>query len=106
MGTTLALNGAYHLAGALARQPDDIAAAFAQYETSMRPIVEQAQKLPPGMPYLVHLETGWGVQILRTIASIVTRTGIIKLMFKLKGPPPETVVVEDYGFEQQEELAV
>lgn len=40
-GTSLALVGAHVLAHELARSPDDHAAAFARYETRMRPFVEE-----------------------------------------------------------------
>jgi len=50
MGTTLALQGAYNLAGALSQRSmaTDYASAFAFYEERMRPIVDRAQKLPLG----------------------------------------------------------
>ena len=48
LGTSLALVGAYVLAGELAAADGDHAAAFARYEEVMRPYVEEAQKLPPG----------------------------------------------------------
>ncbi len=57
LGTSLALVGAYILAGELASASDDatgateldaIQAAFVRYEDRMRPYVEQGQELPPG----------------------------------------------------------
>lgn len=69
MGTTLALNGAYNLAGMLLRHclgdGCDFTSAFQEYETRMRPLVDAAQKLPPGVPHLIHPETAWGVWLLR-----------------------------------------
>jgi 2-polyprenyl-6-methoxyphenol hydroxylase-like FAD-dependent oxidoreductase len=47
LGTSLALVGAYVLAGELAAQPDH-RAAFAAYEQIVRPYVDTGQKLPPG----------------------------------------------------------
>jgi hypothetical protein len=55
-GTSLALVGAYILAGELAvsndageaSQHDVIQAAFDRYETRLRPYVQQGQQLPPG----------------------------------------------------------
>jgi len=46
-GTSLALVGAYVLAGELARAGGDHAAGFAAYETALREFVEQNQKLGP-----------------------------------------------------------
>jgi 2-polyprenyl-6-methoxyphenol hydroxylase-like FAD-dependent oxidoreductase len=57
LGTSLALVGAYILAGELAAtcdtttavsKQDAIQGAFDRYETRMRPYVEQSQELPPG----------------------------------------------------------
>jgi 2-polyprenyl-6-methoxyphenol hydroxylase-like FAD-dependent oxidoreductase len=57
LGTSLALVGAYILAGELATAADDVTAAteqdaihaaFDRYESRMRPYVEQGQELPPG----------------------------------------------------------
>ncbi|MBT2207387.1 MULTISPECIES: FAD-dependent monooxygenase [Actinomadura] len=52
MGTTLALTGAYVLAGELTAR-DDPRAAFARYEQLLRPLVTQAQHLLPGVPNAV-----------------------------------------------------
>jgi len=48
MGTSLALVGAYVLAGELARADGDHERAFDAYEERMRPYVRQGQELPPG----------------------------------------------------------
>ncbi|MER6202577.1 FAD-dependent monooxygenase [Streptomyces sp. NPDC001586] len=48
LGTSLALVGAYVLAGELAAAEGDHAVAFRRYDTVMRPYVSQAQQLPPG----------------------------------------------------------
>ncbi|HZC27816.1 MAG TPA: FAD-dependent monooxygenase, partial [Actinopolymorphaceae bacterium] len=48
LGTSLALVGAYVLAGELAAACGDHRAAFPRYEEIMRPYVTQAQELPPG----------------------------------------------------------
>jgi 2-polyprenyl-6-methoxyphenol hydroxylase-like FAD-dependent oxidoreductase len=48
LGTSLALVGAYVLAGELARSCGAYDVAFARYESVMRPYVNQCQALPPG----------------------------------------------------------
>ncbi|MEN3266001.1 FAD-dependent monooxygenase [Pseudonocardia sp.] len=48
LGTSLALVGAYVLAGELAAADGDHRVAFARYEQVMRPYVTEGQKLPPG----------------------------------------------------------
>ncbi|MFH9424190.1 FAD-dependent monooxygenase [Streptomyces sp. NPDC017529] len=48
LGTSLALVGAYVLAGELAAAGGDHRVAFRRYDEVMRPYVSQAQQLPPG----------------------------------------------------------
>ncbi|MFB6805308.1 FAD-dependent monooxygenase [Streptomyces sp. NPDC056387] len=48
LGTSLALVGAYVLAGELAAAGGDHHIAFGRYDEVMRPYVSQAQQLPPG----------------------------------------------------------
>ena len=100
MGTTLAFCGAYNLAGSLIHHPNDHAAAFDAYERRMRPVVDRAQKLAPGMPYLINPETAWGVWMLHAIVFVLGWSGLMNLLVRFKGPPANTVPVEEYGFKQ------
>ncbi|PQA93046.1 FAD-binding monooxygenase [Chryseobacterium shigense] len=70
MGTTLAMVGAYLLAGELSRR-DRHEDAFAAYEKRMRPFVEKVQKLPPGVPWLAHPKSKLGVSIVNTVAALL-----------------------------------
>jgi 2-polyprenyl-6-methoxyphenol hydroxylase-like FAD-dependent oxidoreductase len=47
-GTSLALVGAYVLAGELGRRPADPPAAFAAYQAAMQAYVDACTRLPPG----------------------------------------------------------
>ncbi|MFD1141149.1 FAD-dependent monooxygenase [Larkinella insperata] len=78
-GTTLAIVGAYVLAGELSRHErhED---AFAAYEKRMRPYVDEVQKLPPGTPKLVYPETKFGVSVLNTVAGIVASKPVQKVV--------------------------
>lgn len=60
MGTTVAIVGAYVLAGEMVHHWPDHAAGFEAYETRMRPFVEKAQKLAPGAPGMANPQTQWG----------------------------------------------
>ncbi|KAI1758487.1 FAD/NAD(P)-binding domain-containing protein [Xylaria castorea] len=83
MGTTLSLVGAYVLAGELARHADeDVPAALKAYEDGMRPFVKEAQKLPPGAPGILFMESAWGVWFLTTILSIVAKLRLIDLIIR------------------------
>ena len=62
MGTSLAIVGAYVLAGELASNAD-YGQAFAAYESRLRPFVNQVQKLPPGVPWVAHPKTKIGISL-------------------------------------------
>ncbi|KAI5359934.1 putative FAD-binding domain, FAD/NAD(P)-binding domain superfamily [Septoria linicola] len=105
MGTTLALNGAYSLAGALVRHPDDHLAAFEEYEATMRPLVDRAQKLPLGgkAPYILNPETGRCVQVLHVVLGFICWSGVANLIARFAGPPANAVPVRECGFRQASE---
>ncbi|MCK0173668.1 FAD-dependent oxidoreductase [Mycolicibacterium sp. F2034L] len=69
MGTSLALTGAYVLAGEVATRPT-VGQALAGYEAVMRPMVERAQRLPPGTPRLAHPRSRLGVALLRNVIRV------------------------------------
>ena len=81
MGTTLAMVGAYLLAGELSRH-DKHEDAYLAYEKRMRPFVEKIQKLPPGVPWLAHPKSKFGVAVVNTVASILA-SRLIKIVSRL-----------------------
>ncbi|KAI1174681.1 FAD/NAD(P)-binding domain-containing protein [Nemania sp. FL0916] len=86
MGTTLSLVGAYILAGELARHgggPEDVPAALKRYESAMRPFIDKAQKLPPGIPRAVYAQTRWGVWMLTTFIWLVAKLRVVDLLVKI-----------------------
>jgi 2-polyprenyl-6-methoxyphenol hydroxylase-like FAD-dependent oxidoreductase len=64
MGTTLAIVGAYVLAGEIASHPA-LGDGLAGYERIMRPWVEQIQKLPPGAPGIANPTSRAGIALLQ-----------------------------------------
>jgi len=68
IGTTLAVTGAYVLAGELAKlahnTDGDCSAAFAAYEKAMRPAVEQGQGVPKIGPRLMNPHSWLGIRLL------------------------------------------
>ena len=91
MGTTLALVGAYVLAGELARH-DDHREAFTAYESIMRPSVEKAQQLPPGTPRLANPRSRGGVRLLNAAA----RVAATRVAGKLASLGSRTIDIPDY----------
>ncbi|PZG12573.1 FAD-dependent monooxygenase [Nonomuraea aridisoli] len=71
MGTTLALTGAYILAGELLTAADH-RTAFARYEALMRPYAHNAQRLVPGFPRIAHPRSRLGVRTLRAALRLAT----------------------------------
>ncbi|OPX06459.1 FAD-binding monooxygenase [Mycobacterium sp. AT1] len=69
MGTSLAIAGAYLLAGAVGANTDHVE-AFASYEREMRPFVDEAQKLPPGVPRIANPTSRLGVQVFRAAVRV------------------------------------
>ena len=53
MGTSIAIVGAYVLAGELREANGDYAAAFAKYEATMREFAVEAQKLAEGVSWFI-----------------------------------------------------
>ena len=96
MGTTLALLGAYVLAGELARH-DDHRDAFAAYESVMRPNVRKAQKLPPGTPRIAHPRSRWGVRLLNTAARSAASPIAGRVTGRLSALTSRPVDVPDYA---------
>jgi 2-polyprenyl-6-methoxyphenol hydroxylase-like FAD-dependent oxidoreductase len=82
MGTSLALYGAYVLAGELAGAlcvggDGDVPGALARHERVLRPYVEDVQRLMPGTPWIVHPQTRLGVWLLDCILWLVGALGVL-----------------------------
>ncbi|KQT94257.1 FAD-binding monooxygenase [Marmoricola sp. Leaf446] len=90
-GTSLALVGAYVLAVELSRlspgrPPTD---AFARWEDWMRPMVEDAQDLPPGTPRLANPETRLGTALLRVGTKVAASRPVRSLAGRLTSGPDD-----------------
>ena len=95
MGTSLALVGAYVLAGELASHVDH-RDAFRAYERIMRPYVGQAQKLPPGTPGIANPQTRAGIGALHAALGLMASRPLRALGSRLFSPPADKIELEDY----------
>lgn len=99
MGTSLAIVGAYVLAGELSRTTD-YQQAFAAYESRLRPFVNQVQKLPPGVPWLAHPKTKLGISLFNTGLRLFSSHAVRKIadLFgnKSKDSTNDDIVLPDY----------
>jgi 2-polyprenyl-6-methoxyphenol hydroxylase-like FAD-dependent oxidoreductase len=97
MGTSLALTGAYVLAGELAAA--DHRTALVRYETVLRPYVEQAQKLKPGAPHIANPRSRAGVGLLRTVLKAAASPAADRvggLANRLFSPPADAIELPTY----------
>lgn len=97
MGTSLALTGAYVLAGELAAHP--YRTAFARYEALMRPYVDQAQKLPPGTPRIANPRGRAGLAAMNTVLKVAGSPAAARLgglASRLFTPPADAIDLPSY----------
>lgn len=106
MGTSLALIGAYVLAGELSRHKHDIPRALESYEKAFRPFVEETQSLPPGIPSILYPETNWGIKLIYTLLGFASWVKLNRLVAQLADrdskhkwqlPPPAEFEVDCDG---------
>lgn len=71
-GTSVAIVGAYVLAGELAKYGNDYEKVFEGYESLVRPFVVKALKLGPGAPEIANPETGWGISVIHGVLWFVS----------------------------------
>ncbi|KAK5686703.1 hypothetical protein LTR17_026902 [Elasticomyces elasticus] len=99
MGTSLALAGAYNLAGALAAHPDNTEAAFAAYEQAQRPLVTPAQRLSPAIGLIFDTSTdGWVLFLNKLAGSLAAFAPVMKAFVSWIAPGKGTPPLPEYGF--------
>jgi 2-polyprenyl-6-methoxyphenol hydroxylase-like FAD-dependent oxidoreductase len=110
MGTTLALVGAYVLAGELERTLHEDGRthgdAFDAYESLLRAYVDRHQSLPPGGARVMHPSSRLGVRLINTMFRLAGSRPLSSLLDKVflpdrKGEP----VLPDYAFARDGETA-
>jgi 2-polyprenyl-6-methoxyphenol hydroxylase-like FAD-dependent oxidoreductase len=110
LGTTVALGGAYVLAGEIARAcggapsspKTEVPAALAAYERELRPLVKDAQKLFPGTPWIGMPESAWGISVLHWFAWLLVVSKVERLAILLSSDKKGGWEVPEYAeFEQR-----
>ncbi|CAF1400483.1 unnamed protein product [Adineta steineri] len=81
VGTSLAIESAYILAGELSKiqSRDDIPQALENYEKVFRPVYAKMEELPPGFPQLAFPQTAWGLRIRDSVLWLVSKTKMYKV---------------------------
>jgi 2-polyprenyl-6-methoxyphenol hydroxylase-like FAD-dependent oxidoreductase len=82
MGTSLAITGAYVLAGELSKLNDgeDPSKALKDFETIFRPFVEETQKISSFIPAIAHPETAWKRWLLQALLSLLSKAVSMAMM--------------------------
>ena len=81
-GTTLAIAGAYVLAGEICKHKDDLAAGLKSYEQRMAPLIADMQKIPPLVPTVMAPQTKWGIWLRNHIFAFIAFTRILEMLQK------------------------
>ncbi|KAK5163398.1 uncharacterized protein LTR77_010771 [Saxophila tyrrhenica] len=81
-GTSVALAGAYLLAGELCKHKGNIKAGLEGYETQIRPIITELQKIPPFVGAFMAPQTAWGLWLRNHLFAFITWSGVVDVMQK------------------------
>lgn len=81
-GTTLAMAGAYVLAGEIYKHAGDVEAGLRGYGETMRPLITDLQKIPPFASTFLAPQTAWGIWIRNQIFAFITWSGIVEVVSK------------------------
>lgn len=76
-GTSLAIAGAYLLAGEICKHKDNLSAGLEGYEMQMRPLIKELQKIPPFVPTAMAPQTAWGIWLRNQIFAFIAWTRIL-----------------------------
>ena len=82
-GASLAIAGAYVLAGEVGRHKDKLSAGLRAYEELMRPIIDDLQKTPPLVPTIFAPQTAWGIWLRNIFFAFISWTRILKFAQKI-----------------------
>ncbi len=105
VGTSLAMTGAYMIAGELSQMASsaDVPAALRRYETAFRPYVMQHEKVPPGIPQITAPQSALGVGVLYTAIRLVFGLRLPQVLMKVfGGEEKEGWRLPEYGWEETE----
>ena len=81
-GTTLAIAGAYVLAGEVGKHKGNLAAGLRGYEEQMGPLIDGLQKVPPLIPTFFAPQTAWGIWLRNNTFAFIAWTRILEFAQK------------------------
>lgn len=77
-GTTLAITGAYVLAGEICKNNNDIEAGLEGYEKTMRPLINEMSKVPPLIPTILAPQTAWALWLRNNIFALIAWSNLLE----------------------------
>jgi 2-polyprenyl-6-methoxyphenol hydroxylase-like FAD-dependent oxidoreductase len=88
VGTSLAIESAYILAGELSKvqSSGEIPQALEKYEEVFRPLYATMDELPPGFPQLAFPKTRWGLRIRDFTLWVMSKTKVYKYFRAIQRP--------------------
>jgi 2-polyprenyl-6-methoxyphenol hydroxylase-like FAD-dependent oxidoreductase len=95
MGTSIAMVGAYVLAGEMYANGDEYAMAFSQYEKPLRPFVTEAQKMAEGVSWFIP-QTRMKLWFSKKMWSLMPQSTMRKLMVEQPNQIASMVQFKDY----------
>lgn len=96
VGTSLAIEGAYVLAGELSKvkAASEVPAALKRYEEIFRPFYKTQEELPPFYPQAAFPQTNWALRLRNSLLWFASRTKAYKLL--PSGPSDVPKLPEDW----------
>ncbi|ETN37863.1 uncharacterized protein HMPREF1541_07486 [Cyphellophora europaea CBS 101466] len=80
MGTSLAMTGAYVLAGEIQHHKGDVGAGLEGYEKRMRPMINEMSKVPPFVTTLMSPQTRWGIWLRNAVFAVISWTNVVEYL--------------------------
>ncbi|OTA89516.1 hypothetical protein M434DRAFT_79276 [Hypoxylon sp. CO27-5] len=96
MGTTVSLIGSWVLAGELARHKGDVPTALEAYDANVRPYIDEAQKLMLGVPWVMTIDSSWGVFLIRLLLSFFSFIRLDKILFAILPEDKGGIKIPEY----------
>lgn len=102
-GTSLAMTGAYILAGEIGKHKGDLAAGLKAYEKRMRPIINDMQKIPPLVLGICAPQTAWGIWLRNNIFALLAWSNVLEYAQRFFGGSATST--DKYGLPDYEWVA-
>ncbi|KAK4495854.1 hypothetical protein PRZ48_013122 [Zasmidium cellare] len=84
-GTSIALAGAYVLAGEIKKHSGDVDAALEAYERQMRPLIKDMQKIPPFVGSIAAPQSAWAIWVRNQLFAFVAWSGVAEFLQRFLG---------------------